>query len=83
MTKTMMDIQQVERHGADQNSKVRTRAQTPDMSDYLILTNGLLQSTVQFDLQRMNVIISVTNYYKDQYHGPRSYKVCLRSNKII
>ena len=64
MTKTMMDVQQVERHGADHCSREQTGAQTPDVSDYL--TNGLLQSTVQFDLQRMNVIISVTNYYKHQ-----------------
>ena len=41
-----------------------TGAQTPDVSNYLI--NGLLQSYIQFDLQRMNIIISVMNYYKYQ-----------------
>ena len=45
MTKTILDIQQVERHRADHRSRERTGAQTPDVSNYLM--NGLLQSTVQ------------------------------------
>ena len=54
MRKNIADVQQVERHGADHRSRERTGAQTPDVSDYL--TKGLLQSNVQFGLQRMNVI---------------------------
>ena len=54
MTKNIVDVQQVERHGADRCSREQTGVQTPDVSDYL--TKGLLQSTVQFGLQRMNVI---------------------------
>ena len=81
MTKTMMDVQQVERHRADHRSGEQTGAKTPDVSDYL--TNGLLQSTVHLGLQRINVIVSVTNYDKYQLHGPRSYKVFLKSNEII
>ena len=44
MTKTMEDVQQIERHGADHRSREWTGAQIPDVSDYL--TNGLSQSTV-------------------------------------
>ena len=36
MTKTMVDVQQVERHRADHRSRERTGAQTPDVSN---LTN--------------------------------------------
>ena len=54
MTKNIVDVQQVERHGVDHHSRERTGAQTPDVSGYL--TKGLLQSTVEFGLQRMNVI---------------------------
>ena len=45
MTKPIVDVQQVEKHGANHCSGERTGAQTPDVSDYL--TKGLLQSTVQ------------------------------------
>ena len=34
MTKTMMDVQQVERHGEDHRSREQTGAQTPDVSDH-------------------------------------------------
>ena len=54
MTKNIVDVQHVERQGADHCSGERTDAQTPDVSDYL--TKGLLQSTIQIGLQRMNVI---------------------------
>ena len=53
MTKTIVDVQQVERHGADHRSRVWTGALTPDVSDYL--TKGLLQLTIQIGLQRMNI----------------------------
>ena len=54
MTKNIVDVQQVERLGSDHCSRERTGAHALDVSDYL--TKGLLQSTVQFGLQRMNVI---------------------------
>ena len=44
MTKTIVDIQQVEGH----RSIEQTGAQTPKVSDHL--TKGLLQSTVQIGL---------------------------------
>ena len=54
MTKNIVDVQQVERHGANHHSGEWRGAQTTNVSDYL--TKVLLQSTVQIGLQRMNVI---------------------------
>ena len=62
MTKTMVDLQQVERQRADHCSRERIGAQTPDVSD--LLMNGLLQSTVHFDIHKMKRKISATSFYK-------------------
>ena len=54
MTKNIVDVQQVERHRANHRSGEWTGAQIPNVSDNL--TKGLLQSTVQIGLQRMNIL---------------------------
>ena len=80
MTKTMVDVQQVERYKADHCSRERTGAQTPDVINYLM--NGLFQSTVQSNFHKMKRKLSATLQVSVTY-GPRLCKVCLRGNEII
>ena len=53
MTTTIVDVQQVGRHGANHHSGERTGTETPDISDYL---NAKSVSTDRaIGLQRMNI----------------------------